>query len=419
LKLVAPEDLENLRIQLDGYGYLYAKLSLGPSKKLIEKVPDLSAIKFKLLEANAGVKQQVDLASSTRQAFDPDYKSRLATSFKAEVKADAELTVGFNWLQKKLGLVAQVIEAPLLTFEEVLAETPRGTLKIEPASVMPGNDEFLGEMATFIFELDPVTYLGLDAVEKVEVRWKKEAEGGQFTLENGRPSCHEIAAAPGQKKFECQTDFLEEHEGEQTFYAFAHVKIFGVPVPVPLEIAEAKLMVGGWHYFEDFNEGPAGPEWSMKDIAVSPSGERFLGTFSKDFVTLSLGSLPEHEEIEISFDFYVIDDWNGGTQESGADLVEFIANGKLLLRTTFSNDLELPQSYPDPFPTNNQAGTGATGYGTLDYPAPDAKYTWTDTTYRIVFKIPHTQGSFWFRVAGMPTSSSEVWGIDNVRVVLR
>ena len=54
----------------------------------------------------------------------------------------------------------------------------------------------------------------------------------------GRPSCTEIVASAGQTKFECQTDFLEEHAGKQTFYAFVHAKLFGLPVPVPFEISE-------------------------------------------------------------------------------------------------------------------------------------------------------------------------------------
>src|SRR5690606_17221276 len=104
----------------------------------------------KLLEANAGFEQNVDLASSKRQASDPAYASRLATLFNAEVKADLELKQGFSWLEKKLGVTIQILDVPLWEYETVLAETPRGTLKIEPASVLPGNDEELGEMATFI-----------------------------------------------------------------------------------------------------------------------------------------------------------------------------------------------------------------------------------------------------------------------------
>jgi hypothetical protein len=110
--------------------------------------------------------------------------------------------------------------------------------------VLPGDSTALGELATFTVELDTVNYFGSYAVDEVEIFWKQEDDNGGFTLEPARPACAAIATSAGQKKFECQTDFLEEHLGEQTFYAFVHPKLFGVPLPLPLEIAtDAKALV--------------------------------------------------------------------------------------------------------------------------------------------------------------------------------
>ena len=429
-KLVSPEDLQDLRIRLDGRGYLYAKLALGPSKELVNSIPALAAVKFKLLEANAGFEQNVDLASSKRQASDPAYASRLATLFNAEVKADLELKQGFSWFEKKLGVTIQILDVPLWEYETVLAETPRGTLKIEPTSVLPGNDEELGEMATFIIELDPVTYLGLDAVEKVEIRWKKVNEQGEFTLENGRPSCHEISAGSGQKKFECETDFLEEHEGEQTFYAFAHVKVFGVPLPVPLEIANdarAVVKVGEgceWDYCEDFEEGTPGSEWSEPTIETSPSGERFLGLFANEKVTLSLSELPEHTEIDIEVDVYIVGSWDGGFEATGPigedrdpDVFEVELDGMTLLVTTFSQESKDLQTYPGSFPgaVGYPATTGARAVNSLG----SVRVSINDSIYRLTFTQAHSASNLLLTFGARDLTGSEAWGIDNVRLRAR
>ncbi len=237
LRLVTPEDLQDVRVAVNGRGYIYAKLNLGPSQALLNRIPALGAIKFKLLEASAGMEQTVDLASSARQIGDPAYASRLATLFNADVKADLELKTGFEWMEKKLGVVIQLAEAPLWQYEKLLAETPRGIFTIEPASVRPGDDEDVGDFATFKVELDPVTYFGSYAVDRIEIFWRKVAADGSMVIEFGRPSCRNITASPGQTTFQCQTDFLEEHLGEQTFYALVHTRVFGIPIPMPLEVA--------------------------------------------------------------------------------------------------------------------------------------------------------------------------------------
>jgi hypothetical protein len=236
LKLVAP-NLADPRIDLAGRGYVYAKLNLGPSKALTDRASFLKGLKFKLLEANAGLTQTLDLASSNRQATDATYASKFDLKFEAEIKADLELKSAFDALGQKLGYVMQIVEEPFWSTSSDLANSPRGTFTISPAAVKPGDDEELGDLATFTVELDPITYLGLESVEMVEFLWWKEDDEGSFSLENGRPACTTIAATQGQTKFECKTDFLEEHVGEQTFYAFVHAKLFGVALPIPLEIA--------------------------------------------------------------------------------------------------------------------------------------------------------------------------------------
>lgn len=141
----------------------------------------------------------------------------------------------------------QVLELPLFADTLLISKSPRGTFVIDPGQVAPGDDQALGDLARFTVELDPVTYLGLESVDKVEIRWQKDDGQGGTTLESGRPACHFIEASAGQTTLECETDFLQEHEGEQTFYALVHAKLFGLSLPVSLDVgpdAKAVLDVG-------------------------------------------------------------------------------------------------------------------------------------------------------------------------------
>ncbi|MCR4342238.1 MAG: hypothetical protein NUW01_20370 [Gemmatimonadaceae bacterium] len=102
-------------------------------------------------------------------------------------------------------------------------------------------------MATFTVTLDTVNYLTAYAVDAVEIRWLKKDGTGPLALVPGRPGCTTLTPTPGQKVFTCQTDFTAADTGVQTFYAFVKAKLFGVTVPLLLEIgpnAVATVRVG-------------------------------------------------------------------------------------------------------------------------------------------------------------------------------
>jgi probable HAF family extracellular repeat protein len=137
-----------------------------------------------------------------------------------------------------------------IEFVEIKLETdlippiasPSGTFAITPSMVRPGNDKEVGEMAEFKTTMDKSTFLGAQAIERVEYFWLKDGQ-----LEPGRPLCSGHEAVFGQTAFTCETDFLEDHEGEQTFYAFYRPRLFGVPLPVMFELnndARATVVVG-------------------------------------------------------------------------------------------------------------------------------------------------------------------------------
>jgi hypothetical protein len=179
-----------------------------------------------------------------------------------------------------------------------------------------------------------------------------------------------------------------------------------------------------WTYFENFETGFVGPEWSDRQVTLSPGGELFLGRFSNGSVTLTLADLPSHQEATVTFDLYLIRSWDGNNTDSGPDIVEFRFGDTLLKRTTFSNVHKLddphPQAFPGDYPGGSfPAATGASGINTLGYPPGSSRYG--DTKYHLEFTAASTSSTLTYTVtaSNLQELDDESWGIDNVEVKLR
>jgi hypothetical protein len=179
-----------------------------------------------------------------------------------------------------------------------------------------------------------------------------------------------------------------------------------------------------WTYFEDFETGFVGPEWSNRQVAISPSGQRFLGRLTNGAVTLTLTDLPAHNEATVALDLYLIRSWDGNNPDSGPDIVEFSLGDALLKRTTFSNVHRLddphPQAFPGDYPGDSYpAATGASGINTLGYPPGSNRHG--DTKYRLEFTAASSSTTLTFTVtaSNLQALDDESWGIDNVEVKLR
>jgi hypothetical protein len=171
-------------------------------------------------------------------------------------------------------------------------------------------------------------------------------------------------------------------------------------------------------YFNDF-ESAVGSEWSNTSTAITPVGSRtFLGQFGNQTVSLTLGSLPAHDSVTLSFDLFVIKSWDG-VGPDGPDVWTLSVAGvpTLLINTTFSNVGEMGrrQSYPDSYPgvVTHPAGTEAEEIDTLGYT------TWYgDSVYALNFTFSHSASSLVvnFSASGLQGLSDESWGLDNVDV---
>jgi hypothetical protein len=169
-------------------------------------------------------------------------------------------------------------------------------------------------------------------------------------------------------------------------------------------------------YTNDF-ENSAGKEWSHNNIAISPTGRKFLGQFGNDKVILNLTDLGEHTEIRVVFELYIIRSWDGNINP---DTWQFKVDGQPLLLTTFDNQdfySDHSQAYPDNYGVGSHPPrTGAKENNTLGY---EFDHRPMDAIYVFSFTIPHssTNLELTFTANGLtPDFSDEGWGIDNVAI---
>ena len=271
---VFPSSLESLigsgQLQLDGSGFFFVDLSVGN--------PFLDSVDFEPLGVNAGLRQRLDVQASTAQATNPAYGS----DFRLELFASAGAKTQFESLLATFGIVVPPLVVEVF---EMLAQSPQGTLVItdpnggssatpdNPATVQVGSEEELGELATFEVTLNPATYLGLYAVEEVQIlELVDDGMGGQ-TLETVSSLCTDLNPDPGQTTFTCQTDFLET--GTRNFHLFVRASLFGVPLPFLLE--------AGNHTQATLEVAPApGPQI---EIFSAFAFARATGNVTSDFMT--------------------------------------------------------------------------------------------------------------------------------------
>lgn len=209
--------LGGFQLDITGHLFAYADLSFGN--------PLIRALRFTTLGVKAGIRQKISFRSIQSQATDTAY----ASDFKLELAGSAGAGNDLQSFLRALNIVTSPLE--LFNISSLLAESPKGTLRISPPRVKPGNSVELGDSATFTVTLNPTTYLGSYNVEEVKIYWLRDG-----TMESGRPGCHTLAASPNQREFSCSARFLLEHIGQQKFFAFVKASLFGLSLPILLEV---------------------------------------------------------------------------------------------------------------------------------------------------------------------------------------
>jgi hypothetical protein len=144
-----------------------------------------------------------------------------------------------------------------------------------------------------------------------------------------------------------------------------------------------------------------GTGYLRNDTAGSPAAS----------TVLTLGSLPAHSSVTLSFDLAVIDSWDGNAGGVGPDIFNVRINGVLAFSETFTN-LAASHGF-----TQSYAGApfvSATG-GNLAQNSG-----WQDSAYALSLTVPDTASGLtieWFASgSGWQAGIDESWAVDNVRV---
>lgn len=170
-------------------------------------------------------------------------------------------------------------------------------------------------------------------------------------------------------------------------------------------------------YFNDFNAGPVGAEWSFTSTETSPSGQRFLGSLGNGVVTLNLGPVAAGL-ITLDFDFYAIRSLDGnGPAGGGPDLFQFQIGSGPIATTSFDNFGASSQMFPSLNGTGtNIPGSGAIATNSLGYTFSGQ---FADAIYHITLATNHAGGNLFITFTSLQTQGAddEAWGIDNVRVI--
>jgi len=211
-------------------------------------------------------------------------------------------------------------------------------------------------------------------------------------------------------------------------------------------------------YFNDFQSGSVGSEWSSSVIGAIPvdavpkpnsvySGG-FLGQFGgNNSATLTLTGLSAGL-VTLSFDTYFIRSWDGNDTTYGPDYFKVnVDNSLTLLNNTFSNGNPAGQSYvgngikaPEYQKSTNTSMTGSLQQYSLGYYFYDGTNGNTnqamDSLYHFDFSFYNTLSSLQITFAGIGLQDNyvtgpdgnyliasdgkpyldESWGIDNVQV---
>jgi MYXO-CTERM domain-containing protein len=193
---------------------------------------------------------------------------------------------------------------------------------------------------------------------------------------------------------------------------------------LPLLLAGSPALgQGSIAYQNPFIDRP-GEEWSPRPLAVSPTGQQFIGPFDNQTVTLRLDKLAEHDYMVIALDLYVIGDWPGLRGPNGlpSTFSVKIDNAPAKLHAAFaspSDDGEpRRQSYPDDLGGQRTyiPEYGSFQINSLGFQDPKTG-NGIDATYRILLAFKHSgsTATIEFTGAGLPENAGK-WGLDNIAI---
>ncbi|MEN6408388.1 MAG: hypothetical protein ABFD44_01585 [Anaerolineaceae bacterium] len=173
-------------------------------------------------------------------------------------------------------------------------------------------------------------------------------------------------------------------------------------------------------FFYDFSEGADG-NWSHQNTSTPVDGLKVLGLFDNDEVSFDVDVLPPHDRVWLCFDLYVMGAWDGSqymnadeTKIIGPDLWVNYVDDQRLLMTTFSNQSQYNQAYPENYPDAvfpSQTRSASVGEYDGDPATRDARY-------HFCYRLEHADLSLKVLFMGLNLDGleGEKWAIDNVGI---
>jgi hypothetical protein len=166
---------------------------------------------------------------------------------------------------------------------------------------------------------------------------------------------------------------------------------------------------------------------------ISFNGTKVLGNYNNGQFDLKINDLPAHNMVEISFDLYIHDSWEGSQSfndnVSGPDLWQLRMDSKTYINATFANFDCTPgnfcpgQSYPADYPTqsnNPKSGASEVNLPGLCRYAGKAQGT---TLYKIHKSISHSDKTILIECLDKliqkdvsDPECDESWSVDNIKV---
>jgi len=155
-----------------------------------------------------------------------------------------------------------------------------------------------------------------------------------------------------------------------------------------------------------------------------------LGMYNASGFDLVVNDLPQHDMVEITFDLYIHDSWDGNKlgidSVDGPDIWQMKVDDELYINTTFSNAICPtttfcpPQSYPSDYLNSNH--NPRQGASKIDLPSV-CHDTSSSTLYKIKKNIRHTGSKLTLQcmdqLVQLNTSDpqcDESWSVDNINI---
>ncbi|MDB5288260.1 MAG: hypothetical protein JWR05_3209 [Mucilaginibacter sp.] len=160
------------------------------------------------------------------------------------------------------------------------------------------------------------------------------------------------------------------------------------------------------------------------------NGTAVLGNYNNESFALTVGNLPKHDLVRVSFDLYIHDSWDGDKiAPDGPDVWKMLIDGNPYISASFSNEacgvgvFCPPQSYPLDYPNNNsnpKAGAYRTDLPGFCHLIKDPNGT---TLYKIEKIIRHSNKTLLLQCLDKLVQTNtadpkcdESWSIDNIKI---